>query len=227
MVSDSGHKAVYAAGGFSIGAANQNLSDIVFTFQGSVHQAHTFQNLQVFYGATGVIGNYYVEPRYAYYTTGGSYTTVPLTDRGNRFFAGVGAFGGANFVIPFATGSEWRVFGVETNIQREFGDYQKLRLKIPDSIANVVAREKYFHTIGFTTNVIKKFRKSGNTFGYKFGFHLSTNRTRRLDTYYGNHLLPMYISNTLHLTRQKVTGFAQINAGSYALNFQTGINVRL
>ncbi|RYF87691.1 MAG: hypothetical protein EOO00_12210 [Chitinophagaceae bacterium] len=130
-------------------------------------------------------------------------------------------------MIPFASGSEWRVFGVETNIQKEFGDYESLRQKMTDSIANIVDRDSYFHTVGFTTNVIKKFRKSGNTFGYKFGFHLSTNRIRRYDAYYGTYLLPMYISNTLHLTRQRVTGFAQINAGSYAVSFQTGINVRL
>src|SRR5687768_15021342 len=59
MVSDSAHKSQYAAAGLSIGGANQSLSDIVFTFHGSVHQAHTFENLQFFYGATAVAGNYY------------------------------------------------------------------------------------------------------------------------------------------------------------------------
>jgi hypothetical protein len=227
MVSDSAHKAVYAAAGISIGGANQGLGDVVFTFQGSVHQAHTFENLQVFYGATAVVGNYFLQEQYSYYTLGGVNPNVPVTNRGNRYFAGLGAFGGFDFVIPFATGSEWRVFGLETNFEREFGDYQTLRLKLPDSAAQAITRDKYFHTLGLTTNVIKKFRKSGNTFGYKFGFYFGTSRTKRLDNYYGTNLLPMYISNTLHLTRDRVTGFAQINAGSYALNFQTGINVRL
>jgi hypothetical protein len=227
MVSDSAHKAVYAAAGISIGGANQTLSDVVFTFNGSVHQAHTFENLQVHYGATAVVGNYFLQEQYSYYNSGGMNPNVPITNRGNRYFAGLGVFGGVDFVIPFATGSEWRVLGLETNFQQEFGDYQSLRLKLPDSAAQAITRDKFFHTIGFTTNVIKKFRKSGNTFGYKFGFHVGTSRTRRLDNYYGTNLLPMYISNTLHLTRQRVTGFAQINAGSYALNFQTGINVRL
>ncbi|MHA4847069.1 hypothetical protein ACX0G7_23080 [Flavitalea antarctica] len=227
MVSDSSHRAVYAATGISIGGANQNLNDIVFTFNGSVHQAHTFQNLQFFYGAIAVVGNYFLQEQYSYYSSGGIDPNAPITNRGNRYFAGLGAFGGMDIVIPFATGSEWRVLGIETNFQQEFGDYQKIRLKIPDSAAQAITRDKFFHTIGFTTNVIRKFQKSGHTFGYKFGFHLSTSRTQRLDNYYGTNLLPMYISNTLHLTRQRVTGFVQINAGSYALNFQTGVNVRL
>lgn len=227
MVSDSVHRSVYAATGISIGSANQSLSDVVFTFQGSVHQAHTFENVQVFYGGTGVIGNYFLQDYYSYNFQGSTNPNVPITSRGNRYFAGLGAFGGANIVIPFATGSEWRVLGIETNFQREFGDYQALRLKLPDSSAQAITRDKYFHTIGFTTNVIKKFRKSGNSFGYKCGFYIGTSRTQRLDNYYGTNLLPMYISNTLHLTRERVTGFVQINAGSYALNFQTGINVKL
>jgi hypothetical protein len=227
MVSDSVHKSVYVATGISIGSANQSLSDVVFTFQGSVHQAHTFENVQFFYGATGVAGNYFLPEYYSYYNPGGSNPNLPITNRGNRFFAGLGAFGGADIVIPFATGSEWRVLGVETNFQYEFGDYQSLRLKLPDSSAQAITRDKYFHTIGFTTNVIKKFRNSETSFGYKCGFYISTSRTSRLDNYYGTNLLPMYLANTLHLTRGRVTGFAQINAGSYALNFQTGVNVRL
>ncbi|RYY20814.1 MAG: hypothetical protein EOO04_19325 [Chitinophagaceae bacterium] len=227
MVSDSANKAVYASATISIGGANQNLSDIVYSFQGSVHQAHTFENFQFYYGATGAIGNYYINEQYNYYYPGGGSTNMPITSRGNRYFAGLGVSGGADFVIPFATGSEWRIIGLETNFLREFGDYQALRLKLPDSSAQVITRDKHFHTIGITTNVIKKFRKSGNSFGYKCGFYFGTSRTRRLDSYYGANLLPMYISNTLHLTRQRVTGFAQINAGSYAINFQTGINVRL
>lgn len=226
MVSDSNSKSQYASAAISIGGANQSLGDVVFAFQGSVHQAHTFRNVQFFYGANVVAGNYYMQPSYSYYQ-GGMNPGMPISSRGNRFFAGVGAFGGADLVIPFATGSEWRVFGIETNIQKEFGDYQSWRRKLPDSVVEVVTRQNYFHTVGFTTNVIKKMRKSGNTFGYKFGVYFGTSRTKRLDVYYGNHLLPFYISNTLHLTRQRVTGFAQINAGSYAVNFQTGFNVRL
>ena len=226
MVSDSIHKSVYAATGISIGAANESLGDVVFTFQGSVHRAHTFENVQFFYGGTGVVGNYYLQ-RNSYYNYGSPNPNQPISDHGKRFFAGLGAFGGADLVIPFATGSEWRVLGIETNFQYEFGDYQSLRQKMPDSSAQAITREQYFHTIGFTTNVIKKYRKSGTSFGYKCGFYISTSRTRRLDNYYGNNLLPMYMANTLHLTRGRITGFAQINAGSYAVNFQTGFNVRL
>jgi hypothetical protein len=227
MISDSVAGATYASGNISLGGANQNLRDGVFTIQGSLHRAHSFRHLQFHYGANLVAGNYHVKQNYDYDGRGGGNPATIFDQPGNRFFGGAGAFGGVNLVIPFRSGSEWRVIGAETNYQREFGDYGRFRRKLPDSAANVITRDRYFQTVGLTTNVIKKFRKSGNTFGYKFGFYVGTSRSRRLDSYYGTHILPVYISNTLHLTRQRVTGFAQINAGTFALNFQTGVNVRL
>jgi len=226
MVSDSTHQAVYASGGISIGAANQTLRDVVFSSQLSIHQAHTYSHFQFFYGATAIAGNYHIAEDYNAYNYYGSYPGTSI-HRGNRFFAGLGAFAGADIVIPFRTGSEWRVIGVETNFQREFGDYQQFRSELPDSAAEAITRSRNFQTIGITTNVIKKFRRSGNSFGYKFGVYVGTQRTRLTYDYYNSYIVPVYISNTLHLTRQRVTGFAQINAGTYALNFQTGINVRL
>ncbi len=80
----------------------QNLSDIIYSFQGSVHQAHTLENFQFYYGATGAIGNYYINEQYNYYYPGGGSTNMPITSRGNRYFAGLGVSGGADFVIPFA-----------------------------------------------------------------------------------------------------------------------------
>ncbi len=227
MVSDGIKNSVYASASIVGGGANQNLRDGIFQFQGSVHRAHTWQHFQAFYGLTGMIGNYHVAEATSYTLNGD-----PIRTPGpwNRYTAALGAFGGAGFVIPFGSGSEWRVFGVETSYQREFGDYLQYRRKFPDSVATIVGRENYFHTVGMSTNIIKRFRKSGNTFGYKFGFHLSTNRLRRLnmyDTYTDRYVLPAFVSNTLHLTRRRVTYYAQINAGTFALNMQTGINVRL
>lgn len=226
MVSDSLHKAVYASASLSGGGANQNLRDGILNFQASLHQAHTFHSFQFYYGADVAAGNYHVS-RNNHYDGPGSGPETLLSSQGNKFFGGAGAFAGADLVIPFRSGSEWRVFGVETNYQREFGDYQHFRLKLPDSAATAITRDNYFHTVGFTTNVVKKFRKSGNSFGYKAGLYFSTSRTRRRDSYNGRYVYPTYFSNTLHLTRQQVTGYMQINAGSYAFNFQTGVNIRL
>ncbi|RYY21749.1 MAG: hypothetical protein EOO04_17650 [Chitinophagaceae bacterium] len=227
MVSDGIKNSVYASGSIVAGGGNQNLRDGVFQFQGSVHRAHTWSRFQAYYGLSGMIGNYHISQHSVYSNFGYFITTQgPL----NRYTAALGAFGGAGFVIPFGSGSEWRVFGVETSYQHELGDYLHYRLKLPDSAATIISRNNYFHTIGMSTNVIKKFRKSGNTFGYKFGVHMSTSRLRRLNTYdsfEGKYLLPAFVSNTLHLTRRRVTYFAQINAGTFALNMQTGINVKL
>jgi hypothetical protein len=171
-----------------------------------------------------MLGNYHIASGNNNYTGAGSIFTG---SSGNRFTAGVGAFGGVGLVIPFATGSEWRVLGVESGFNRELGDYKNYRSRLPDSAATLVSRTDNYHTIGVTTNVIKKFRKSGNTFGYKFGFYLSTKQLAVRDEFNDGTLLPAFASNTLHLTRQRVTGYVQINAGTYAVNFQTGFNVRL
>jgi hypothetical protein len=227
MVSDSTRNTTYASGSLSGGGANQNLRDGLFSAQGSVHRAHSFQKIQFHYGASLVAGNYHIKGDNYWIYQPGQGPVARYSSSGNRFFAGAGVFGGVNLVIPFQTGSEWRVIGVETNYQQEFGDYVSFRRKLPDSAVNVVMRDRYFQTIGLTTNVIKRFRRSGNSFGYKFGFYLGTSRARRFDSNLGTHVLPAYASNTFHLTRQRITGFAQINAGLYAMNFHTGINVRL
>ncbi len=224
MVSDEKSSAFYASGSIAAGGANQNLRDGVFQFEGSIHRSHTLPNFQFYYGVAGMAGNYHISGSNSYYAGPG---TILNGSSGNRFTAGVGGFGGAGLVIPFATGSEWRVIGLESSYYHELGDYRNYRLKLPDSAATAVSRTNNFHTIGLTTNVIKKFRKSGNTFGYKFGFYVSTRRLKLLDDFNDRYLVPAFISNTLHLTRQRITGYVQLNAGSYALNFQTGFNVRL
>ena len=227
MVSDGVKSAVYASGSIAAGGANQNLRDGVFQFQGSVHRAHTWQRFQAYYGLSGLIGNYHISDASINSINGNiNRTGGPW----NRYTAAFGAFGGLGLVIPFGSGSEWRVFGIESSYQHETGDYLQYRLKLPDSAANIISRNNYFHTIGMSTNVIRRFRKSGNSFGYKFSFHLSTSRLRRLNTYdsfEGKYLLPAFVSNTFHLTRRRVTYYAQINAGTFALNVQTGINVRV
>lgn len=227
MVSDSTPSAFFAGGSLTLGGANQNLRDGLVNFQGSIHRAHSLQRFQFLYGASLSAGAYNVSGGNNNFGNSGN---LPISSgvTGGRFFGGAGAFAAADLVIPFRTGSEWRVIGVETSFKHEFGDYVDRRLKIPDSAADLVWRKNYFHTVGITTNVIKKFRKSGNSFGYKMGIYFSTETATYTGVYTpARRMLPGYISHTLHLRRQRVTGFVQLNAGSYALNFQTGASVRL
>ena len=226
MVSDSSHNGTYVSGSISAGGANDQLADGVFTFQGSFYQAHTFRNFQLYYGVTGTLGNYHINTDHHYDDLPNS--NYLNTIDGDKFFGGAGGIGGFSFVLPFENGNEWRVLGLEGNVQKEFGDYQDIRFAIPDSSAHAVDRNDLHGSIAFSTNFIKKFRKSGNAFGYKLAYVTSTNPVR--EDRYGlrrHSLRPGFISNTFHLTAKRITGFAQFNFGNYVANMQVGMNYRL
>ncbi|RYZ33300.1 MAG: hypothetical protein EOP49_36100, partial [Sphingobacteriales bacterium] len=196
MVADSTPSAFYAGGNLTLGGANQNLRDGLINLQGTIHRAHTFQRFQFLYGGSLSAGGYHISENNFTFNNNGN-PGAPFKLGGSRFFGGAGVFGGANLVIPFRTGSEWRVIGMETSFQHEFGDYAGVRSAIPDSAVDLVWRKNYFHTIGVTTDVIKKFRKSGNSFGYKFGVYFSTASAPYTGQYApGRRILPAYISHT-------------------------------
>lgn len=226
MVADSSHNGTYLSGSISAGGANDQLTDGVVTFNGAFYQAHTFKNFTFYYGATGTVGNYHVN-------TDHHYDDLPNVDYlnkidGDKFLAGAGGIGGFHFIIPFENGNEWRVFGVEGSVQKEFGDYKNIRFGIPDSSAHAVDRNDLHGSIAFSTNFIKKFKKSGRTFGYKLAYVTSTNPVR--EDRYGlkrHSFRPGFLSNTFHLTVDRITGFAQFNVGNYVANMQLGVNYRL
>lgn len=227
MVSDSLHHSTYFHSSFSAGGANDDASDGVVSFQSSVYQAHTFQNVQFYYGVTGTLGNYHINSN-SFYEGPGINNTVLKGMAGDKFFAGAGGIAGLDFVVPFESGGEWRVFGVETSIQKEFGEYLSFRNKVPDSTVNGIDRKNVYATLAFGTNIIKKFRRSGNTFGYKLAYVTSTRSIHETDGQYKlGTFRPGFLSNTFHLTKKRVTGFAQFNVGNYVANLQFGMNYRL
>ena len=71
-----------------------------------------------------------------------------------------------------------------------------------------------------------KRKRNGTTVGYKISAGGSFISPR---TYMGDQSEkgPFYFSNTVHLSRGKVTGFCQFNFGNYTTTFQTGVNYRL
>jgi hypothetical protein len=226
MVSDSSHHAAYAHGSFSAGGANDQLSDGVVSLQGSVYQAHTFQNVQLYYGVTGTIGNYHMNTHH-------HYNDVPNSDYlksldGDNFFGAAGGIGGFDFVVPFASGSEWRVFGIEGSVLKEFGDYLSVRRSIPDSAVSGIDRNDVHGSLSFGTNIIKRFRRSGNAFGFKLAYVVGTNRVREyIDGGYISSFRPGFLSSTFHFTANRITGFGQFNFGHYVANVQFGVNYRL
>ncbi|MEO6722371.1 MAG: hypothetical protein ABIN67_18530 [Ferruginibacter sp.] len=226
MSKDSVKSATYISGAVSVGGANEYFHDEVFSFNGYFHRSHNFNKLQAWYGANLSIGSYHLDSD-SYYSNP-NYTN-PIYRGGTKFFGGLGVSGGMNVVMPMGTRHEWRVIGMESTLQNEYGSYLDFRKKLPDSAANAITRSKIFVTAGLTTEFVFR-RRSGTTIGYKLAIGSSLQQTNRYYFDYSNYrgsINPMYISNTLQITRKSVTGFGQVNFGDYAANFQMGVTYRL
>jgi hypothetical protein len=229
LKSDSVKSASYAGGIFTVGGANINWNDPVYSFQANIYRAHNFGHFQAYYGVGGNIGNYHVE-RYENYVDdpnapGAGSRIIP---ENNYVFAGAHFNGGINAVIPFRNGGEWRVIGLETSVQKEFGDYANFRRNLKDSMADYVLKKTTTATFGFATDIIGRSRH-GAQFGYKvaWGTVLNPNSDYSREDPNRNINPLFYFSQTLHLTKGPVTGFAQVNMGSYAGSFQFGMIYQL
>ncbi|RYG04817.1 MAG: hypothetical protein EOO02_05235 [Chitinophagaceae bacterium] len=225
--SDSVKSAVYAGGALNLGLANDLYRDKNFGLQGNIHRAHQFNWLSLYYGANIAGGDYIVDP--AYYYSG--YRSVrgdqkPIVP-GNKFYGSAGISGGASLVIPFSsTGSEWRVLGVESNLQSEFGSYYQFRKNLPDTLVTATWKQPYYHTIGFTTNPMRKRRRNGEVVGCKFGVYFSPQPFRNSPFSY-NRRTPIYFSGQLHFSNKNTVAFLQLNLGDFAGNIQVGVTSKL
>jgi len=227
LQSDSIKAATYTTGVFTAGGANDGWHDGIYAFQGGIHRSHNFGNFQAYYGANLSIGAYHVNEYYRsehpYYDSITFH--IPAT---NNFFGAYGFNGGINAVLPFRNGGEWRVIGLETSVQKEFGNYLDFRKNLPDSAADIIFRKNVTGTIGLCTDIISRSRH-GAEFGYKMAWGFTLNpQSDYSHTYSQNNVNPIvYFSQTWHLTKGNITGFVQLNLGSYAGNMQFGMNCKL
>jgi hypothetical protein len=227
---DSNKSATYASITFSGGGSNQELRDGVLGGRGDIHRAYQFGHFQAYFGGGLSLGNYAVKDSYHYgnyyYSNYGLNDTTYHFIGSNKFFGSYGLYGGMNLVIPFGNGrGEWRVIGFETSFNKEFGDYLQFRKTLPDSVADIVATYDNMFTLGGTSEIIG-ISRHGTEIGYKWtlGSVLFSN-----GNYYGDQTnsRPYYFSQSLHVTRQRITGFIQFNIGTHAANFQFGVNYKV
>ncbi len=228
MQSDSIKTATYATGLFTAGGSNYFWRDGVSAFNGSLHQSRNFGKFQAFYGANLTLGNYHVKEYYG--TNAELFRTAPIDTLihiagGNNFFGSCGFNGGINYVIPSKNGKfEWRI-GLETSIQHEFGAYLSFRKSLPDTAVDIVEKSNWTKTLGGYFDFNWKSR-TGIIVGYKVALDgvLVSHAT-----YVGNQsqFAPAYFSQTIHITKNPVTYFTQLNIGSYAANVQFGVNFML
>ncbi len=238
--SDSTRSAIYINGGYSIGNANYWGYDQVSVGQFGIQRSNNFGIFQAYYSANINLGAYNIADFYNchYQYTGGLFSTIPVVedtiyhihDQG-KFFGSYGASGGINIVN--ASGKhEWRALGIEATIQNEFGNYSDFRKSLPDSAANVIFKKTLTATMGLYTDIIWKSRHQ-MVFGLKFsgGFILNSksNYSQMItDVKATTNIFPLtYFSPCFHVTRDKITGFVQLNFGSYADGLQAGFSYRL
>ena len=211
------------SGGIITGSANQSLRDENYGFVGSLYRSHNVGRFQGFYGATGVIGKYHVDPDY-FYTNNATYESLYNKSGEHKYYGAWGFNGGINYVQPFRNGGEWRIIGAEVSWTREFGDYNYFRKNIPDSMVRLVDRHRDFTTLSINSDFVFRLRKRGSI-GYKLGYVTSLTHLQYSDRNYG--ITPGYFSQTFHFSRDRFTGFWQTNFGSYAISSMLGVSYRL
>lgn len=218
LKSDSMKAATYLSATFTNGGANEQRDGLI-GFIGSLHRGHQLGAFQGYYGVTGMAGNYRIDKASI---KSSDPAMKALAD--NKFFGAYGVVGGINVVLPFSSGSEWRIIGTELSWQKEFGAYKNFRKQLPDSLADIIERHSGYFTFGFATDLVVRLWRNGSI-GYKIGF-VSSSRTLRNKSNTDS-VKPGYFSQTLHLSKQKYTGFLQLNFGTYAMSMQLGLNYRL
>ena len=215
--SDSIKSATYVNAHFTTGAANYDLRDNTYDFQGSFSRSHNFGHFQAYYAANIILGDYDLHD---YSNNNISYPQQ------NKYFGAYGFNGGIDLAETIDRhGSEFRI-GAESSLQREFGDYLAFRKSLPDSAIDILDKEKFVKTLGIYVEIIKKMRSSGNELGYKLGVGSSAVSRKH---YQGDssQINPTYFTNTFHFTRNSFTTFAQFNVGTKDVSFQIGGSYRL
>lgn len=233
---DSSHSAFYASGVFTATGTNQSMRDGVFGFIGSLYGSHSSRHIQGYYGLTGMLGNYNVND----YSPQGDpdrrgFLASPYNHNmndslinlhaGRQSFGGWGATGGINYCIPFDK-CEWRIIGLEACWQQEFGNYLKFRNQLPDTAANLISRNRNTLSLGINSDLIFYTRKGSA--GYKLAFNWFTDNMTLYNKDRGaSSDRSAFVSQTIHITEKRITGFGTLNMGSHAVGVQLGMNYRL
>jgi len=220
LKSDSIKAATYGNAVFTFGGANELWTDGVFAFQTGVDRAFNFNNFQARLGGDITLGNYDINGNDL---INDSVTNHPSL---NKFFGGRGFKGAINYVMPFDNNlGEWRVIGLETSFENEFGDYLKFRKSFSSNDAMALQTADWVNNLGLYTEFAFKDKRRTS-----LGFKLAAGKTIvSSDKYFGNSIIhtPSYYSGTFWISNKRVTGFLQFNKGTYSFSMQLGTNVCL
>lgn len=225
---DTVKSALYLNSALTYGGTNEDVRDVVYSLQTNIYNVHRFSFFKAWYGAGITLGNYKV---HSYSSATYANFDVAAVNRlaGNKFFGSTNFNGGLVIVIPMKSGSEFRVAGVSASLQNEFGDYLRFRKTLEEDTIKItgLAANRALGTIGISSEVALK-TKSG-AFSIQYAWNILTGKNYS-NTDYLN-IAPKkrysYLSGTLALTVNNITGYLQSNLGTRLLNLQTGVNYRI
>jgi len=226
LLADSQKTAFYARAAAFWGAGNVNKQDELSGGDASLYWAHRFGRFQCYSGLSLSLGAYNARPwdsSINWYppVNQPAHAAEVNTYTGRHFFGGTGFSGGINYVIPLGGGCEWRVIGMETNLQREFGAYHSFRTKLPDSLTTLDIRDRFFGAAGISTELVIKGRKESAGLRISRGWILGA-PYRDEKVYDSIKLGPLqyhYANVTAEYTRRRYTFYFQVDGGT---KFNTG-----
>ncbi|MDB5192411.1 MAG: hypothetical protein JWQ96_1974 [Segetibacter sp.] len=218
--------AFYAGLNIYTGSANELETDKVFSVQTNLSGAHNFKNFQTFYSANLSFGNYRIL-RIPPDAAGSLNAGAINRSEGYNSFGGCGIDGGVNVVVPMP-GGEWRIIGVETSVQSDFGKYLEFRENLRDSAATYLARSDFFGTFGGYTELLGKFNSLTAGIRIAYGTVLGSEyRNVNVNDIDGRKLVYDYLKTTMHLTAKQFTGYLQLNFSRKASGAFIGMNYRI
>lgn len=227
--SDSVRSAFYAGISYTGGESNVYFSDNNNAFTATAHGAWNLGPIQAFAGTDLSAGNYRIKliDSILFFPPNPFPNRAAVNSQQGR--KGYGAWGlhlGVNAVIPFPTGGEWRVVGVEYYRSQDWGGYAQFRKNLPDSAVNVLQRSNVYQTLSLTTEVAFKLKEVN--FGYKAAMGAKIGKLERFDENgRAGTIWPGNLSQTVQVTKQRFTGYLQFNTGYRAYSFMLGSQFRL
>ncbi|MEO8711866.1 MAG: hypothetical protein ABI405_07055 [Parafilimonas sp.] len=225
MQTDSTKNTWYLNTAFSPGY-NNNSYDYTFAGQANIYRANTFNHFNIYYGSGITLGNYNAD---LYYSSK-RYNNPNLTSSTDHFFGSLNVNGGLNFVIPFNQTGEWRVLGLHTSLQQEFGGYLNFRKGFnPDSVDGV-AKSSFLNTVGLSSELAFNLPRNIKLGGFlQYNFLIGTEYK---DIYFGENLEAgitryQYISLGFFMGFKRYMFFIQSNNGDQMFSASFGMNYRL
>jgi hypothetical protein len=234
LLADSQKTAFYVQAACTWGRGNVNQQDHLSGGNASIYWTHQLGRFQCFSGLALSLGDYNAR------RWDSSANFLPPINQpvhaaqlnpytGHHFFGGTGFSGGINYVIPLGGGSEWRIIGVETDLQREFGGYHHFRAKLPDSLTTLDIRDRFFGTAGLSSEIVIKREKGAWSFRASHGwvFGAPYRHLKVYDSIQERPLQYQYVNVATSYTLRRYTFYFQVDGGTKFLTSRFGFVYRL